>query len=336
MNKIWFGVLILLYCVKVQAQQLPQYTQYVLNPLIVNPAVSGIENYTDIKAGYRSQWNGLDGAPVTSYFSVTAPLGRNYVDGDVLQVPADDDNPTGPSYVRSYRAAEAHHGIGLTLITDKAGPIRQTFVNVTYAYHIGLTPNLNLSVGVSGGFSSYHLDTRLVTLENPFDNAFLGKDVSQLKPDVGAGLWAYSSNYFVGASVQQLLPQTLNFSGDSNYSSQGKAVPHYYFTGGFKFFISDDVSLMPSVMFKVVNPAQNTFDMNMKIGFRDHFWIGASYRQTDAIAAMVGFTLNSFLSLGYAYDYTTSALNTVSNGTHEIVIGIYLGNKGNVGPRRGF
>jgi type IX secretion system PorP/SprF family membrane protein len=336
MNRIWFVVLFLLGSVTVLAQQLPQYTQYVLNPLIINPAVSGIENYTDVKAGYRSQWNGLDGAPVTSYFSVTAPLGRNYVNGDVLQVPADGDNPTGPSYVRSYRAAEAHHGIGLTLITDKAGPIRQTFVNVNYAYHLGLTPYLNLAVGVSGGLSNYLLDTKLVTLETPIDNAIFGKNVNQLKPDVGAGLWAYSSNYFVGASVQQLLPQTLNFSGNSAYSSQGKAIPHYYFTGGVKFFLSDDVSLMPSVMFKVVNPAQNTFDINMKMGFRDHFWIGGSYRQTDAVAAMMGFTLDSFLSLGYSYDYTTSALNTVSNGTHEIVIGIYLGNRGGTGPRRGF
>jgi type IX secretion system PorP/SprF family membrane protein len=334
MKRIWFVTLLMVVCIKAVAQQQPQYTQYIFNQLLINPAVSGIENYIDVKAGYRSQWTGLQGAPVTSYFTITAPIGNSFVNGDAMQVP-DGDNPVGRSFVQSYRAAEPHHGIGLTVVSDKAGPISQTNIDATYAYHIGLTSDLNLSAGVSAGITDISLNTSEVTLENSLDPAIYGGNNSQIKPNINAGLWAYSSDYFIGASVQQLMPETINFSNNSAYN-QGKTVPHYYLTGGVKFFLSDDVSLMPSIMYKIIKPAPNTIDVNLKMGFRDHFWIGGSYRQDDAVAAMMGFTISSFLSLGYSYDYTTSNLNTVSTGTHEIFVGIYLNNRGNSGPQHSF
>lgn len=328
-------VLFVIAGLQVRAQQRPQYTQYVFNPILVNPAVSGIENYTDVKAGYRSQWTGLTGAPVTSYFTVNAPIGSNFIEGDATQSPANGDNPLGRAFTQTYMAAEPHHGIGLTIVTDKAGPIRQTNFDATYAYHIGISPTLNLAVGVSAGISNYTLNTSEVTTEFS-DPAINGGNYNQFKPDVGAGLWAYSSMYFIGASVQQLLPQTISFSNNSIYN-QGKTVPHFFFTAGYKLFLNDDITLLPSVMAKIVNPVPVTYDVNLKLAFRDHFWVGGAYRQQDAVAAMVGFNIGSFISLGYSYDYTTSNLNTVSNGTHEIVIGLFLNNRYKVTcPQRTF
>ncbi|WP_448699355.1 type IX secretion system membrane protein PorP/SprF [Mucilaginibacter sp. AW1-3] len=318
-------VLFVITGLQLRAQQRPQYTQYVFNPILVNPAVSGIENYTDVKAGYRSQWTGLQGAPVTSYFTINAPLGSNFLEGDATQSPANGDNPLGRAFTQTYMAAEPHHGIGLTVVTDKAGPIRQTNFDATYAYHLGISPTLNLAVGVSAGVSNYTLNTAEVTTEFS-DPAINGGNYNQFKPDVGAGLWAYSSTYFIGASVQQLLPQTITFSSNPIYN-QGKTVPHFFFTAGVKLFLSDDITLLPSTMVKVVNPVPASYDINMKLAFRDHFWIGGAYRQQDAVAAMVGFNIGSFLSFGYSYDYTTSNLNSVSNGTHEIVLGIFLNNR---------
>ena len=79
MNKIklfFFSVILTGMNLNVQAQQRPHYTQYILNQYILNPALTGIENYTDIKLSHRIQWQGLSGAPVTTYFSVHAPLGK--------------------------------------------------------------------------------------------------------------------------------------------------------------------------------------------------------------------------------------------------------------------
>src|ERR1700754_272968 len=109
------------------AQQKPQYTQYVFNNYLLNPALSGIENYTDVKAGYRSQWTGLEGAPVTGYLTINAPIGKNFIQGDATAFPASGGvNPSSRLYTQQYQAAEPHHGIGLTIVSDKTGPISQT------------------------------------------------------------------------------------------------------------------------------------------------------------------------------------------------------------------
>ena len=97
------------------AQQKPQYTQYIFNNYLLNPALSGIENYTDVKAGYRSQWTGLEGAPVTGYLTFNAPIGKNFVQGDATAFPASGGiNPSSRLYTQQYQAAEPHHGIGLS------------------------------------------------------------------------------------------------------------------------------------------------------------------------------------------------------------------------------
>src|ERR1700709_285489 len=160
MKKILYLVCIVFSLQVAFAQQRPQYTQYVFNNLLLNPAVTGIENYTDIKAGYRSQWTGLQGAPVTSYLTIDAPLGSNFLQGDASAFPAaGGENPSSRLYTQNYMAAEPHHGIGFTLVSDVAGPITQTNIDATYAYHIGLASNVNLALGVAAGVSRISLNT---------------------------------------------------------------------------------------------------------------------------------------------------------------------------------
>ncbi|HEY8784496.1 MAG TPA: type IX secretion system membrane protein PorP/SprF [Mucilaginibacter sp.] len=309
------------------AQQKPQYTQYVFNNLLLNPAVSGIENYTDVKAGYRSQWTGLQGAPVTSYLTVDAPLGDKFLQGDATAFPAEGGvNPSSRLYTQNYMAAEPHHGIGFMLVSDQAGPITQTNIDLTYAYHLGLTERLNLAVGVQAGFNHINLNTALITLETPLDPAIANGNNGQWKPDLGTGFWLYSSDYYFGASVQQLLPENLYFSTNNAYN-QSKTVPQYFVTGGVKLFLTDDITLLPSFLVKVINPTPITYDVNAKISFKDKIWIGGSYRRDDSFGVLAGINISSFINVGYSYDITTSALNTVSNGTHEVVISLLLNNR---------
>jgi type IX secretion system PorP/SprF family membrane protein len=308
------------------AQQRPQYTQYVFNSYLLNPAVSGIENYIDLKAGYRSQWTGLQGAPVTSYITINGPIGQAFLQGDATAMPGDGANPYSRSYTQDYMAAEPHHGVGFSMVSDKTGPISQTNMNLSYAYHLGLTEKLNLAVGVSAGLNHISLNTNEITLENPLDPAISNGNNSQWKPDIGAGIWAYSANYYLGVSVQQLLKQNLYFNTSSTIT-QSQTVPHYFFTAGIKVPMNEDLSLLPSVLVKVIQPVPTTYDVNLKMAFRDIFWIGGSYRKDDSFGALAGFNVSSSINLGYSYDLTTSALKTVSNGTHEIVIGILLNNK---------
>ena len=309
------------------AQQRPQYTQYIFNNFLLNPAVAGIENYTDVKLGYRSQWTGLEGAPVTAYFSINAPLGTDFTEGDATAFPASGgENPYSRSYLRDYRAAEPHHGIGFTIVTDKAGPIDQTNMAATYAYHLGITETLNLAVGVSAGFNHLHLNTSLITLENQDDPVLRNINNNQWKPDASFGVWAYGGNYYVGVSAQQIIPQN-QYISTANNSNLSKTVPHYFLTAGYKIYLSDDVTMLPSALLKFIQPAPTAFDINMKLSFRDKFWIGGSFRKDDSFGVLAGFNLSSFVNVSYSYDITTSALRTVSNGSHELVLGILLNNR---------
>ncbi len=308
------------------AQQRPQYTQYIFNNYILNPAISGIENYIDVKAGYRNQWQGLTDAPVTSYFSIHAPLGKKFTYGTATSFPEQGNNPMNRSYVQTYKASEPHHGIGFHIVSDKTGPISRTDANVTYAYHLGITERLNLAVGVAAGISRINLDVSKITLEDQFDPAISGGQNSRTQPDLGAGVWLYGPRYFAGISAQQLLGRPLTFTDDSSYD-QGKLVPHMFFTAGYKFYLGEDIAVIPSTMVKYVSPAPTSIDLNVKFAFRDRLWLGGSYRKDDSFAALAGFNVGSFLNLSYSYDFTTSELRSVSNGTHEIVLGILLNNR---------
>ncbi|GAA4201932.1 hypothetical protein GCM10022289_16050 [Pedobacter jeongneungensis] len=308
------------------AQQKPQYTQYIFNQYLLNPALSGIENYLDFKAGYRKQWSGITDAPQTSFVSANWALGDNQLWSNALtSFPEQTGDPMDRNYMQNYMSSPSHHGMGVTAVLDKTGPIKRLDANVTYAYHLQLSNNFNLSAGVAAGISSISLDVNALTFDTPIDPIMNRALINQLKPDLSIGLWLYGARMFAGLSVQQILPQKLSFTGDNNYNL-GKEVPHYFATAGYKFFVDDEISAIPSVMVKYVSPAPVSFDLNMKLAFKDKIWLGGSYRKDDSFAAMAGFNIGKMVNLTYSYDFTTSQLNQVSNGSHEIVLGILLNN----------
>lgn len=307
------------------AQQRPQYSQYILNNYLLNPALSGIENYTDIKIGYRNQWAGLENAPKTSFVTANWALGKEYLWSNALSFEEDGDNPMSRSYMQNYTASPAHHGVGFTAVRDKAGQLSTLTFNLTYAYHLRLSDQLNMSLGVAAGVTNIDLDINALQFENGNDPALNNAIGTQLKPDLSSGIWIYGARFFSGISVQQILPQKLSFTRSPGENT-GKQVPHFFVTGGYKVSVDDDISIIPSVMLKQIQALPTSLDFNVKAAFKDKFWLGASLRKDDSYTAMAGFNLGHFVNLTYAYDFTTSQLNQVSNGSHEIVLGFLLNN----------
>ena len=309
----------------VLAQQRPQYTQYIFNNYLLNPALSGIENYTDVKVGHRTQWAGIDNAPKTSFISAHWSLGDDYLWKNSLSLPEQGDDAMSQNYMQNYMSSPAHHGVGFMAVTDKAGAISRIDAGVTYAYHLQLSGTNNLSVGLYAGLSRIALDINAISLENTLDPALGNMDAAQLKPDVGLGVWYYGAKFFAGASMQQILPQKLSFTNNPTYTT-GKSVPHMFVTTGYKLFIEESISVVPSVMLKRVEGLPISLDLNAKFSYQDRFWLGGSYRKSDSFSALVGFNIKNLINLTYAYDLTTSRLNTISNGSHEIVLGFQLNN----------
>ena len=321
----YFIILLVFASLQGFAQQRPQYTQYIFNNYLLNPALSGIENYTDFKAGFRKQWAGIDDSPQTTFASAHWALGGEYLWRNPLSLPEKGQDPMSDNYMQNYTASPAHHGVGAIVMLDKAGPLTRLDASLTYAYHLQLSGTLNLSLGVAAGVTRFGLNATDLTLEDPIDPALNNTIVSQYKPDLAAGIWLYGARFFAGVSVQQILPQRLAFTSDALYD-QGKIVPHGFATVGYKLSIDDTISAIPSVMFKYVRPSKASIDANLKVNFSDRFWVGGSYRQKDSYSALAGFNFSRLVNLTYSYDFTTSELNKVSSGSHEIVLGIQLNN----------
>lgn len=292
---------------------------------MLNPALSGIENYTDFKGGFRRQWAGIQDGPQTTFASAHWALGNEYLWKNPLSMPEKGEHPMSDNYMQNYTASPAHHGVGATVVLDKAGPLSRLDANLTYAYHLQLSGTLNLSMGVAAGLTRFNLNASQLELEDPFDPALRNTVIAQYKPDLAIGVWLYGARFFAGASVQQILPQKLSFTTDASYN-QGATVPHAFATMGYKFSLDETISVTPSFMVKYISPLPLSIDANVKMSFRDRFWIGASYRQKDSYSALAGFNFSRLLNLTYAYDFTTSGLNQVSSGSHEIVLGIQLNN----------
>jgi type IX secretion system PorP/SprF family membrane protein len=333
MKKVFFTAVIGLCSVMVMAQAKPFYTQYILNNYILNPAVTGIENYTEVKLSNRNQWTGINGAPVTSYFSIHTPVGKTDLRTSATSFEVPGENPRGQRLWEEYTAPDPHHGLGFTAMNDKAGYINRWSVNATYAYHKPLSVKTTLSAGFSGGFTSVTLDRSKIEWANldPNDPAvgISTGELKKVKPEIGAGLWLYSAKYFVGLSVLNIIPGKAKFVTNDKYGVY--YTPNYFVTAGYRFSLTDDIMVMPSVMLQYWQPQLTGIHTNVKFQYLDNVWVGGSYRFSDLISgysAMAGVHVSNTFNVSYAYEVaTTSRLRTYTKNTHEIMVGFILGNK---------
>lgn len=315
------------------SQAKPFYSQYILNNYILNPALSGIENYTDVKLSYRNQWAGIEGAPVTTYLSVHGPIGKQDYKTNITSFEVPGENPRGKNYWENYSASEPHHGVGLIVMNDRLGYINRTSVYGTYAYHRALSAKATLSAGFQGGISSVSLDrTKIVWGDlDPNDPAigYANNEIKKIKPEIGVGLWLYSDRYYAGISVLNVIPGKIKFVNNNKYGTYFE--PNYFVSAGYRFFINDDISVLPSAMLQYWKPQLTGIHGNVKFQYQDLLWVGASYRHSNLIggySAMAGVNVSNTFNISYAYENaTTSRLRYYTKNTHEIVLGFLLGNK---------
>ncbi len=297
--------MLLTFTIQVKAQQRPQYSQYMVNNYLLNPAITGIEDYADIRVSHRRQWVGLDGAPVTSYVTAHTPLNK------------------GASSTK-YHKGLAHHGVGVSFHTDKTGPLRRSGLTASYAYHLPITRTINASAGVAAGIIRNSVNTSDLEFTNPNDPLIGGGDFNNNVIDLNLGFWVYSQSFSIGVAGAQLLEDVGSFQAEGSKNPTLDLQRHYFITGAYRFSPADKLDVVPSVMVKIADPSPTAIDANIRVLYNKQFWVGASYRHDDALVAMVGVYVNPLLDISYSYDATTSNLNRVSAGTHEVVVGFKL------------
>ncbi|WP_372745630.1 type IX secretion system membrane protein PorP/SprF [Lutibacter sp.] len=286
------------------SQQDAQYTQYMYNMHILNPAYAGSEGTLNISVLGRNQWVGIDGAPKTLTASINAPVGRNV-------------------------------GLGFSVIADKIGPVKEQNVYADFSYNLQVGDYSNLAFGIKGGFTFLNADLVGLDLgDNVSDDAFL-ENIDRTMGNVGVGLFYYSDKFYLGASVPNLL-KSLQFKKKNGYIYDYKAIEelHYFITSGYIFEVSNNLKLKPSIMAKAVNGAPLSLDFSGNALINEKLEFGLSWRLDDSVSAMFNVLVSPNTRIGYAYDYTLSNLGDFNSGSHEVFLLFNISNsRAGLSPR---
>lgn len=314
MNKylIVFAVL-LTAALNVNAQQQGQFSQYMLNYYMINPAVSGTEDYIDIKAGYRLQWVGVENAPKNYYVSAHAPINKLH---------------SSHNGKRANKKMLDHHSFGGMFNGQTAGPLTRTAGYGSYAYHLPLDPKHFLSMGIMAGAVQYSLTPSFGVGQQADDPAITNFSVT--RPDASIGLWFYSYDYFAGVSTAQIFDNKINTNVADGLNATLNR--HIYFTGGYGISLDKFVKVIPSTLIKYSNKVLQA-DINCKLKYQGKYWLGGSYRHNDAMVVMAGCLVARQVDLGVSYDITTSKLKSYTGSTYEFVLGYRFSfNEGIINP----
>lgn len=290
-------VFITLLSINVNAQQDPQYTQYMYNTMGVNPGYAGQRDVLSATALYRTQWVGIDGAPKTITFGIHSPLENNRL------------------------------GLGINIVSDQIGPAIETAFDANFSYTIPVDAlnETELSFGVKGGFHLLDTDWSKGIYRNP-DVAF-NENVNLFSPTVGAGLYLHSKKWYVGLAVPNFI--TTNHYDDFKESLATERM-HYFLIGGYVFDISQQTKLKPAFLVKAVSGAPIIADLSINALIDDTFTLGVAYRWDDSVSGLVGFQVSDELYIGYAYDLTTTNLSNYNSGSHEIMLRFELRSVGKI------
>jgi type IX secretion system PorP/SprF family membrane protein len=224
------------------------------------------------------------------------------------------ENPRGSSYWENYTAAAPHHGVGFQVINDRTGPLNNFAAYATYAYHLGISNRTSLSAGFGIGMSRLSLDAGKLEFATQVDPVVYNNNIiSKWRPDLNAGLYLYSSDFFIGLSAQQIIPQKIDFSNNRITEQKGKTIPHLFATAGYRFLVGENFNFIPSVLAKYNTTSGTQFDINAKLQYLDFLWVGGSYRNEEGIAGMVGLNVSNTVNVGYSYDHTTSRLSSLDS-----------------------
>lgn len=278
-------IAILLLAFQMHGQQDPQYTQYMYNMNIINPAYAGSRENLSFGLLYRKQWAGLDGAPETGTFFGHSPIGNNL-------------------------------GLGLSAISDQIGPVQETNLYADVSYTLQLGGEHRLAFGVKAGATFHNIGLTDLALIDETD-PFFQENINTTTPNIGAGFFYYTEKYYFAVSVPNLLASV---HLDANGFKIGSDTQHYFVTGGYVFDLSKNTELKPSFMVKSAFDAPTSFDVNVNARFHKKIEIGASYRLDDSISGLINFAVSPSVRIGYAYDSVSSDIGAYAPASHEIML----------------
>ncbi|CAN5371747.1 hypothetical protein BH09BAC4_BH09BAC4_17290 [soil metagenome] len=285
------------------AQQDPQFSLYMYNPLYYNPAAAGSEGVTRIQLTHRTQYLGYQ------------TIGNG------------DESAAQSTQLLSFNMplAKINSGIGIYALNDKYGPSINQAVQISYAYRLALK-NGTLAIGVQAGMFNKGYDYGQFRPTDPGDPLIPGGRINQFKPDIGAGVYYNTVDYWIGVSMTHLNKAKYSYVTDrSTDPSDSKA----YLTAGYRLGIGYNIDVQPSILVQystVQGFPGSTVAVNLLGTYDNRIWAGLGYRFKDAAMATIGINLlrDNALRVGYSLDVITNGAKAKSATSHEIILGYAL------------
>jgi len=298
------------------AQQLPVFSQYLFNKFLINPSVAGSDGYTSYSLTAREQWVGYSGATRTYSLSAqTRVLKKNF-------------RISNTGRRRIYRpGADGRVGIGGYVFTDKNGLVQRTGFQTSYAYHIWLRQNTQLSFGLALSGYHYKINEKEIKFEDQ-NEPWLTNDLRRgiFVPDANFGVHVMNSAFSAGFAIEQLF-QSFGKFGSEAYNNF-RMMRHYNFFANYNFETGLYTELQPSVLVRMSEQVRPQADIGLTYIFKSEFWAGVTYRTGAALIANMGFQYEN-LFFGYSFDFTMQEIQSITYGTHEFTIALKFGD-----PRR--
>ena len=286
MFKKAFLILFVLISFQLEAQQDPQFTQYMYNTITVNPGYAGSRGHLSILGMHRSQWVGINGAPTSHVLAIDGPVSEKV-------------------------------GLGVVATYDELGPSNELFLdgNVSYSIQVGAN-NKRLSFGLKAGGRIFNVDFSEGLFRNP-DVAFQDNIENRFFPTVGAGAYYHTERSHLGFAIP-------NFFSEDHYDGATQEIAterlHYFLIGGLVRDISADIKFKPAFFVKWVPGAPVIADLSANFMIRETVTAGIAYRWDDSFSGLLGLQISPALNVGYAYDRTTTDLGNFNSGTHEVFL----------------
>jgi type IX secretion system PorP/SprF family membrane protein len=298
-NKYIITIIIGFLSLTAQAQQDAGFSMYFFNPVYINSGYAGSRETFSGSLVHRSQWVGMTDAPTTQSLTVHSAIPNSKV------------------------------GLALQVYNDNIGPMKNTGLKLTYAYHLPVNKSTKLSFGISGMMNNVRIDWDKINIDVDADPAFAGNAASSWVPDASAGLYLYKTRFYAGLSANHLLESKFDLT-NSPGADMAKFSRQFYLTSGIVIPVSKNLDIRPSVLLKYVKSAPVLGELDATVILYQKLFVGAGFRTgkrididgfDNMLIGIVQFQITPQFSLGYSYDYYMNRTGAYNNGTHEFMLG---------------
>lgn len=312
-------VILLFTCFISEAQQVPMYSQYIMNGFLINPSFAGRDGYTSINLTVREQWVGMAQSPSTYALSFqTRILKDSYISKSTT---------VKKKLVRPTRGGQV--GIGGYLFNDNNGIMHRTGVQAAYSYSVPLSKSdqedsrvLSFGLALIAYQYSIKTDGLIYDPNDPYLNSY---DRSVFIPDFNFGVSYTTSKYYAGFAMTNLLRGSVMLF-NKNGANPNSELGHYFLTGGIKIPLSGNWLLEPSAFIKSSDMLFKSMqlDLTSRIYYKNDYWAGISWRTNDAVILLLGLKYDRFY-FAYAFDFTMTDIRKQSFGSHEFSLAVKFG-----------